>query len=70
MTKAGLTRACREIARRSKGWPVGIPMREATARALVEEGLARWAPPIWHYPKPVFAVALTEAGKWRARPAP
>lgn len=53
----------RDVWKRSKGWPVGIPAPPAQARRLVAKGLARWAPPMYAYPKPVFAIALTGMGR-------
>lgn len=56
-------RAMQGIARRSKGWPIGIPVHKAMARRLVAKGLAEWAPPVYRYTKPVFTVRLTVSGQ-------
>ena len=59
--------ACRDVMKRAKGTPCGIPMPEHTARAMVAADLARWAPPMFLYPVPVFCVSLTYEGKALAR---
>lgn len=53
----------KEVQKLSKGWPVGIPVPELVAQSLVAEGLARWAPPLWDYPQPVFTICLTTHGE-------
>jgi len=52
-----------EVQRRSKGWPVGIPVKRFMAQRLVALGYAEWAPPAFLYPKPVFAIRLTVKGE-------
>lgn len=62
ITKAML-RVMRDLKRRSKGWPVGLPAPRHTARALVSRGLAEYAPPLWLYRKPVCCIRLTTRGE-------
>jgi hypothetical protein len=56
-------RTLKEVERRSKGWPIGIPVNKSMAKRLVSLGYAEWAPPIFTYPKPVYAIRLTTRGK-------
>jgi hypothetical protein len=59
-----MLRVLRDVDNRSKGWPIGIPAPKKTAYALVARGLVEWAPPQYVYPRPVFSVRLTWAGKY------
>lgn len=56
-------RTLMEVQLRSKGWPVGIPVKKAMAYRLVNLGYAEWAPPLFRYPKEVFAIRLTVRGE-------
>jgi hypothetical protein len=56
-------RALADVISRSTGWDCGIPVPRNTANALIRKGLAEWAPPFWEYPKPVFTIRLTAAGR-------
>ncbi len=60
---AAQKRILTEVQRRSKGWPVGIPVKEFMAKRLVALGYAEWAPPAFLYRKPVFAIRLTVRGE-------
>lgn len=62
MTKAQ-RRTLIEVRKRSKGWPVGIPVHKGMACRLVALGYAEWAPPMWLYPRPVFSIRLTTKGE-------
>lgn len=55
--------AMKDVKKRSKGLPVGIPIEEKVAKSLVEKGLAKWAVPAWNYPVQVWPVSLTLEGE-------
>lgn len=54
--------AMQAIRARSKGWPVGIPQAKRMAAALVDKGLAEWAPPVWMGQATLHCVRLTTLG--------
>lgn len=54
----------KDIYKRSKGWPVGIPAFDAKlAKQLVEEGYLEYAPPAYLYPNLPATYRLTSLGK-------
>lgn len=56
-------RVAAEVQRRSKGWPVGIPVNPHMARTLVNNGYAEWAVPLFNYRTTVHAIRLTLKGE-------
>lgn len=58
-----MKRVLRDVHRRSKGWPCGIPAPRRTAAALVVRDLAEYAPPVFNYPNYPACIRLTIMGK-------
>lgn len=56
-------RVLKDVAKRTKGWPCGVPADGRVAPALVAKGYLRWAPPIWNYPNNPKTYGLTTLGK-------
>lgn len=62
MSPAAL-RTLKEVARRGKGWPIGVPCDDRSGKALVKAGYLEWAPPAYVYPRPMRTYRLTTLGK-------
>jgi hypothetical protein len=62
VSDAGL-RTLKDIAARSKGWPVGIPADDRVAKGLVASGHLEYAPPAYNYQSNPRTYRLTTLGK-------
>lgn len=62
MTKRSLS-VLRDIQKRTKGWPCGVPSDDRIAKSLVVKGYLRFAPPMWNYPKNPKTYGLTTFGE-------
>lgn len=56
-------RVLRDIARRTKGWPAGVPENNHIAKDLVAKGYLRLASPAWRYPNNPSFYELTTLGQ-------
>ena len=62
MSNASL-KTLKDIHSRTKGWPVGVPADDRSAKALVDSGHLEYAAPIYLYPNNPRTYRLTTLGK-------